>query len=139
MRFRFDKSELAVQAFRFLVVGGSNLAVTYCVYLIALMILPPVTSILVAAVVGLIYTTVLNINAVFNRKVRPAVVTVNLIYYAIYGMLTAFLLDIVIRRFRMPALLAPVPVFFAVVPIHFFCTRFVILRIGIPLSDRRDD
>jgi hypothetical protein len=57
------------------------------------------------------------------------------IYYVLYSFLYAVLVDLVAQSGLLPASLAPIPVMCVVVPVHFLCSRFLVLRIG---SIRRD-
>lgn len=118
------------QFVKFLAVGGSNLVLTYVVYLLALIYLAPVPSILIAVAAGLVFTAMLNIRVVFKKDIRFLVLLATLIYYVVYSAAYAALLDFVILWFSLPAALAPVPVLCLILPLHFLCSRFIILRLA---------
>lgn len=123
----FDKFEMSGQFFRFVAVGASNLILTYIVYLLFLLILQPVPSILIATGAGIVYTMTLNIKLAFRKELHPLVLSASFIYYAIYAATYAILLDLVIQHFSVSAILAPIPVLFVTLPIHFVCARWLTL------------
>lgn len=114
---------------RFVFVGASNVVLTYAVYLLLLGTLTPVQSILCATAAGIVYTSVLNTRCTFSQTLRPVLFIVVIVYYAIYTYFSATLLSFVIEEFSVPARFAPVPVMCVLLPIHFVCSRHLILRL----------
>jgi putative flippase GtrA len=125
-----SNTKTAGEFLRFLAVGASNLILTYLVYLGGLRFVPPVASILIAVVVGLVYMALLNIRVVFKRDIHVVVLIATIVYYVFYGLAYAALLDLAIRRFSVPAQLAPLPILCVVLPIHFLISRLIILRLS---------
>lgn len=114
---------------RFVFVGASNVVLTYAIYLLLLGALTPVQSILCATAAGILYTSISNIRFTFSQTIRPVLLIVVIIYYVIYTYLSATLLSLAIEEFSVPARFAPVPVMCVLLPIHFFCSRHLILRL----------
>jgi putative flippase GtrA len=130
MNKQFFRQDWSKQLARFLAVGLTNLVITYAVYLLCLLILPPMFAFLIAVLVALLYTAILNLNFVFERKMSYWGVAISLTYYALYSVAYAGLLHVVISHFGVPPALAPIPVLSIAIPVHFLCSRFLLLRLG---------
>lgn len=115
---------------RFLLVGVSNLLLTYIVYLFALMAVRPAAAMLLASAVGIVYSSITSINFVFSRAIRVPVLLAMASYYVVYSVVSAVLVELVARHTGIPAPFAPLPVLCVTVPVHFVCSRFLALRLG---------
>jgi len=127
------------ELWRFLLVGTSNLVLTYAVYLLALEVAAPVPSMLVATTVGIVFTAFMNIRVVFQSEIRPFVLSAVVIYYVAYGAASTALLDFFIRYLSVRPSLAPLPVLCIMVPLRFILTRALVLRIGRPRAKPSND
>ena len=114
------------QALRFVIVGLSNVVLSYGVYLGLLTVASPVTSFLIASAVAIMYTAILNIRVVFQAAMRPVILLLMLLYYTAYAVVNAALLEATIRVLNMPAYLAPGVVMAVTVPANFLLSRYFI-------------
>lgn len=114
------------QALRFVIVGISNVVLSYGVYLGLLIVASPVTSFLIASVVAIIYTAILNIRVVFHAAMRPLILFLMLLYYTAYAIVNAALLEATIRILDVPPYLAPILVMAVAIPANFMLSRYCI-------------
>lgn len=118
---------------RFGVIGGINSAVTYCIYLGVLMLVPYAAAYTVSYVVGIVLSYYLTSRFVFKRK---AAIRAALGYPAVYVLqyvtgVTALVL--LVRRMHIDQRLAPVLVVICSVPVTFVASKFVM-----KLAPKRD-
>jgi putative flippase GtrA len=130
VRFLFTTPELAGQIARFLLVGFCNFALTFLIYLPCLLVFNPVISIMLASIAGLIFTSILNIDVVFRKRIELRLLLIMAASYVAFFAAYAVLLDLVILHFAVPAPLAPLPVACVLVPVQFFCTKYLALQFG---------
>jgi putative flippase GtrA len=134
----FKLASLAVetrdQVLKFGLVGATNFLVTYCMYLGALWILPPVPSLVLVTLMGTVYTGVLNTNMVFKRSIRLHALLLWGVYYITYSAASAILLHFTIYNWAVSPSVAPMIVIGVTLPINFLCSRAVVIRTGAGLG-----
>jgi len=118
----------------FVLIGASNTALTYLVYLAALQFTGYLAAYVIAFVVGAIYTALLNIRVAFSSRLNPRVMAAHIACGTVYFLVNLFLLRVVIERLGVPAALAPIPVLAVTFPIYFFAARAVVRRFSESLS-----
>ena len=119
-------------AIRFLAVGAANTALTYAAYLFSLMWLPYRPAFLIAFVVGLVFQTAMTIGFTFTRQLTASRVLRYGVYYTLYFVVFASLLDLTVLFVGLPAAAAPLAVLIVATPIHFLVSRVLVLGIQIP-------
>jgi putative flippase GtrA len=111
-------------AARFLLVGASNTALTYVLYLIFLMRFSPFEAVLITNVIGILYTSVLNLRFAFGADLSTRRMLASIGYLACYGLIFAGLVHL--AAMFVPAWLAPVPVLAVVTPVHFLAYKYLV-------------
>ena len=115
---------------RFLIVGFSNLVLTYAVYLLALLIVNYHLAYLAAFAAGLLYTGILNIHHTFSRKLSPLRVCVYGLYYSLYALANIGAITLLVEVFAVSDKIAFLLVQVVFVPLHFIVSKLVIERIA---------
>ena len=118
----------------FILIGASNTALTYAVYLIALQITGYLSAYIISFLFGVIYTAVLNIRVAFSSRLNPRVMLGHMVCGTVYFLFNLILLHIAVERFAVPPALAPIPVLAATFPVYFVAARAVVARLGKPRS-----
>jgi putative flippase GtrA len=114
----------------FVVIGASNTALTYAVYLLALQFTSYLVAYTISFLFGVIYTALLNIRLAFSSRLRPAVILSHMGCGTVYFLLNLFLLRVAVGHFAVPAALAPLPVLVITFPLYFLAVRAVVARLG---------
>jgi putative flippase GtrA len=115
------------EARRFVVVGISNLAVTYLIYLVLLHRAPPTLAFIGAAAVGIFYTTVLNITFVFKNGITMGRFLATIAYQLLYTVANVAVFNLFVAILPLPPWSMPFPVMLVMVPIHFACSKSLAL------------
>ena len=123
-----NRSAMAGQFARFLLVGGANTILTFAVYEALLLFASYSVAFFLAFLVGLCFTAVLNIQAVFAVPMGWPVLLGFGAYYVGYFLLNWGFLAILIEQVRVPAAVAPVLVLLVMTPLNFLCSKQVIER-----------
>ena len=116
----------------FVLIGASNTALTYAIYLVALQFTGYLAAYIISFVFGVTYTALLNVRVAFSNRLHPRVVLGHMACGTVYFLLNLFLLRIAVERFAVPAALAPIPVLVATFPMYFIAARAVVARFGKP-------
>ncbi len=120
---------LTLRFFRFVVVGATNFALTYLVYVLLLRAaLRPGLALLAANILGILYTSALNTKLVFSVEVRWATLAPQFVYYVIYGFAYASVVEVVVAQHLLAPEFAPLPVLALAMPMNFCITRFLVAR-----------
>ena len=114
----------------FILIGASNTALTYIVYLVALQFTGYLAAYLLSFLFGVIYTALLNIRVAFSSRLRTAVILAHMGCGTVYFLLNLLLLRIAVEHFAVPAALAPLPVLVITFPLYFLAVRAVVARLG---------
>jgi putative flippase GtrA len=117
----------AARSLRFLLVGAANTVLAYGLYLLALKFASPVVSYLIALIAGTLFTSLFNIRAVFFETVTVAGLVIYAIYYLAYAGVSLALLWVAINEFGLNPAWAPIPVLAVMVPLHYLCSRLLIV------------
>lgn len=118
----------------FVLIGASNTALTYGIYLIALQFVGYLVAYVVSFLFGVIYTALLNIRVAFSSRHNPKVTIAHMACGSAYFLLNLCLLRLVVEQFAVPTIVAPVPVLAVTFPIYFIAARALVSRLGKPRS-----
>lgn len=136
---------LGRQAFRFVLVGGLNTAVTYGLYVILLPWLGYQLAYAIAYATGVVFSYFLNAKAVFKVQTSLLKLLLFSLVYVLQLGIGAMLMYVLIGRLGLLKELAPLVVLLIMVPTSFFLVRTVMrltfnkeLRIAIPTDDTDD-
>ena len=113
---------------RFLFVGLSNTVLTLAVYEGLLPFLGYRLAFTICFIVGLLFTTLLNVKFVFSTPLSAVTTGVFAVYYCVYYLLNIAALALLIEITGIPSAIAPVITLLVFVPIHFFCSRYIIAK-----------
>ena len=109
---------------KFLIVGAANFALTYAVYLAGLYVTSDFhTSIIIAIVVGTIFTTVLNIKYAFSSTLTRYRLSLGIAYYLVYTGVFYLATRAFVEMDLGSAVIAPLGAQVVLLPIHFLCSR----------------
>lgn len=122
------------QARRFVLVGISNAAITYAIYLVMLRSVSATLAFAIAIVVAVVYTTVLNTTLVFKSEMTIENFVVTVLYQLVYSLANIGVFKLFVIILPLPLWLTPVAVMSVLVPIHFICSK--LLALGSPLVRR---
>ena len=115
---------------RFLAVGFSNLAITYSVYLLALLTVNYQWAYVMAFISGTIYTGILNIHHTFSRKLSHFRVFLYAVYYCGYAMANLACITILVEILGMAEQIAFLAVQAVLVPLHYLLSKLLIAKIA---------
>ncbi len=118
----------SLPAIRFLAVGGANFAVTYAVYLIALLVLDYRTAFAVSFITGLVFTSVLTIRHTFTARLSILRVAVYATYYVLYFFVNIRLIEMLVEAYGVDAKWAPLLSLVVLTPIHFLLSKALVAR-----------
>jgi putative flippase GtrA len=110
----------------FLLVGTTNSALTLAIYWILLLTSPHNTAYLIAFIVGIIYSGILNSRFTFSTRLEKR----KLVTYAVMCILLYFvnskLLNIFIETLMVSKHIAVLLVIIASTPLNFLCSRYIL-------------
>lgn len=115
-----------LEAYRFIIAGLSNTALTYVIYLIAIQRVSYSVAYAIAYVIGILLSYWLNLRFVFKQTTSWRKFCLFPLVYLIQYILGAMLLAICIEWLAIPISLAPLLVILLTLPITFFCSRFIL-------------
>ena len=110
---------------RFLIAGGVNTTLTYCLYLGLLRLMPYAWAYSLAYVVGLGFGYVLNGKWVFQRQLSPRTATVYPLTYALHYGVGMTLLWLLVELVHVPKAIAPLLVVTVSAPFMYALTRAI--------------
>jgi putative flippase GtrA len=111
---------------RFLAVGAFNNALTYCIYLLALLAMPYSFAFTLSFAIGIGVGYATNALLVFGQQeLRVGKASQYLIGYGVQYLLSLGLLHVAVRKLGIPAGLAPLAVLLVTVPFSFAWQRWV--------------
>lgn len=116
--------------FRFIAVGLSNLALTYCVYLLALLAVDYAWAYIAAFISGMIYTGILNIHHTFSRKLSLTRLIVYGVYYCGYAGLNLASIAFLVEEVGIGERIAFLAVQVVLVPLHYLFSKLLIEKIA---------
>ena len=111
---------------RFLVVGGSNLLVTYATYLAALLVFDYGLAFLISFIAGLVFTSVLTIRHAFNTQLTTLRVAVYGTYYILYFAVNLRLIELLVEDYDIDAKWAPLLTLTVLTPVHFLLSKALV-------------
>ena len=111
---------------RFLMVGGINFLLVYAIYLGALEFMGYRAAYWCSLVVGLLFTSLLNIRHTFSRRLNILSIVGYGIYYYCYSLLHVTLISILIEDYQVIEELAPLMTLVALTPLHFVVSKLII-------------
>ncbi len=114
--------------FRFLVAGGANTAITYVLYLAALLLVPYPVAYTLSYVCGIAISYWLTCWFVFRRRMALASALPYPLVYVIQYVWGLVLLSLFVARFGLDKRLAPAGVVICTVPVTFVLSRVILRR-----------
>lgn len=111
---------------RFLVVGGLNTVLTYAVYLLGLLFVDYRVSYIIAFIVGLVFTTVMNIHHTFSSRLTLARSAIYGSYYFLYSGANILLLQYLVDGLGVDEKWAPLIMLFIMIPIHYILSKLLV-------------
>lgn len=120
-------NELFHQGARFIVVGASNFAITYIIYIALLRYLVPIVAFGAAIAVAITYTTILNTIFVFRSEMTADKFYLTISYQIAYSVANIIIFRLVLGAISAPAWAVPFVVTCVVLPIHFLCSKTLAL------------
>jgi len=122
-RKTFLASDALGQARRFVIVGASNAAITYAIYLALLLYTTPLMAFAAAIGVAVVYTTVLNTTVVFRSGMTIEKFFATVLYQLVYSLANIGVFRLFLAAVPLPRWLIPAAVMCIMVPIHFICSK----------------
>jgi putative flippase GtrA len=113
---------------RFVVGGGLNTAVTYCVYLLLHQVLSYQRAYLIAYAAGIVFSYFFNSTVVFKRRMSWSGMLVFPLVYLVQYAISALALGAIVEYSPVSSKLAPLVVSVLTLPVTFVLTRFVLGR-----------
>ena len=117
---------------RFLLVGGANTLLVWCIYWTALLALPYQAAFILSFIAGVLFSAWAHSRVSFGLRLGRK----GLLYYAVYCLafyvFSACLLEALVRGLGVPAAWGNVLVTLIGLPVNFFGSRLMMTRHAIP-------
>lgn len=116
------------EAFKFLLAGGTNTAITYGLYLLLNLVMPYAWAYSMAYVVGVSISYVLQAKWVFHVELSWKNFMAFPLVYVVQWLIGLLLLAFLVERFSLHENIAPLVVIVLTLPVTFLMSRFIVRR-----------